>query len=130
MTGKEKNLFNRMGFPGQLGKLGDVIAAIDMAVKAEAEAREAAVKELRQSIEDEKTVREAADTALQQDITAEAEAREAADTAIEGRFPVQTSDIADGAVTQEKLSAEVAALSSAVQDLSAKVDALKSAAGA
>ena len=82
------------------------------------------------SIEDEKTAREAADTALRQDITAEAEAREAADTSIEGRFPVQTSDIADGAVTQEKLAEEVAALSSAVQDLSAKVDALKSAAGA
>lgn len=73
--------------------------------------RIAADTALQNNIDAEETARKAADTALQANIDAEASARKAADTTLQanidevnGKFPVTADNIADNAVTGDKIA--------------------------
>ena len=73
--------------------------------------RIAADTTLQNNIDAEETARKAADTTLQANIDAEASARKAADTTLQasidevnGKFPVTTGNIADDAITSDKIA--------------------------
>lgn len=73
----------------------------------EVNARKADSERLTTGLADEKTARESADTKLTSDLFSEATERKLKDTALEGRFPVKTEDIKDGAVGPTKLDTTI-----------------------
>lgn len=85
----------------------------------EVNSRKADSERLTTGLADERTARESADTRLTSDLTAEITERKSKDTSLEGRFPVKTEDIKDGAVGPTKLDTTILAQLS-------KLDALPS----
>lgn len=73
----------------------------------EVNARKADSERLTTGIADERAVRESADTKLTSDLASEVTERKAQATALEGRFPVKTEDIKDGAVGPTKLDTTI-----------------------
>lgn len=74
---------------------------------AEVNSRKTDSERLTTGLTDEITARESADTRLTSDLAAEVTERKAKDTALEGRFPVKTEDIKDGAVGPTKLDTTI-----------------------
>ena len=73
----------------------------------EVSSRKADSERLTTGLADEKTTRESADTKLTSDLAAEITERKSKDTALEGRFPIKTEDIKDGAVGPTKLDTTI-----------------------
>lgn len=73
----------------------------------EVNARKADSERLTTGLAGERTARESADTKLTSDLANEVTERKANDTALEGRFPVKTEDIKDGAVGPTKLDTTI-----------------------
>ena len=73
----------------------------------EVNARKADSERLTTGLADEKTARESADTKLTSDLAAEITERKARDAALEGKFPIKTEDIKDGAVGPTKLDTTI-----------------------
>lgn len=76
---------------------------------AEVNSRKADSERLTTGLADEKAARESADTKLTSDLANEVAERKAKDVALEGRFPVKTEDISDGAVGPTKLDTTILA---------------------
>lgn len=74
---------------------------------AEVNSRKTDSERLTIGLADERTTRESADTRLTSGLAAEVTERKAKDTALEGRFPVKTEDIKDGAVGPTKLDTTI-----------------------
>lgn len=85
----------------------------------EVNARKADSERLTTGLADERTARESADAKLTSDLATEITERKAKDAALEGRFPIKTEDIKDGAVGPTKLDTTILAQLS-------KLDALPS----
>jgi len=83
----------------------------------EVNSRKADSERLTTGLADERTARESADVRLTSDLTAEVTERKANDTALEGRFPVKTEDIKDGAVGPTKLDTTILAQLSKLESL-------------
>lgn len=75
----------------------------------EVNSRKADSERLTTGLADEKAARESADTKVTSDLAAEVTDRKARDTALEGKFPVKTEDIKDGAVGPTKLDTTILA---------------------
>lgn len=75
----------------------------------EVNSRKADSERLTTGLADERTTRESADTKLTSDLGAEVTERKTKDTEIEGRFPIKTEDIKDGAVGATKLDTTILA---------------------
>lgn len=75
----------------------------------EVNARKSDSERLTTDLAGERTARESADTKLTSDLANEVTERKANDTALEGRFPVKTDDIKDGAVGPTKLDTTILA---------------------
>lgn len=75
----------------------------------EVNSRKADSERLTTGLADESTARESADTKLTSDLASEVTERKAKDSALEGRFPVKTEDIKDGAVGPTKLDTTILA---------------------
>ena len=75
----------------------------------EMNSRKADSERLTTGLADERTTRESADTRLTSDLANEVTERKAKDTALEGRFPIKTEDIKDGAVGPTKLDTTILA---------------------
>lgn len=107
------------------------VAAYDERISDNTEAianAETAIADAQAAIGTETEARESADSTLQEAISAETEARESADTTlqesvsgIEAMFPVNTPDIANAAVTVDKLAQDVKQMNSA-RDMLLDVD--------
>lgn len=96
--------------PAEIALVG-LANANETAIAQEIADRIAADTTLQANIDAEASARKAADTALQSDITAEATAREQADGKLQasidevnGKFPVTTDNIADNAITSDKIA--------------------------
>jgi hypothetical protein len=83
----------------------------------EVNARKSDSERLTTGLADEKTARESADTKLTSDLANEVTERKANDTALEGKFPVKTEDIKDGAVGPTKLDTTILAQLSRLDSL-------------
>lgn len=75
----------------------------------EVNSRKADSERLTTGLTDERTARESADSKLTSDLAAEVTERKTRDTALEGRFPIKTEDIKDGAVGPTKLDTTILA---------------------
>lgn len=75
----------------------------------EVNSRKADSERLMTGLADERTARESADTRLTSDLANEVTERKSKDTALEGRFPIKTEDIKDGAVGPTKLDTTILA---------------------
>jgi hypothetical protein len=73
----------------------------------EVNARKSDSERLTTDLADERTARESADTKLTSDLATEVTERKANDTALEGRFPIKTEDIKEGAVGPTKLDTTI-----------------------
>ena len=73
----------------------------------EVNSRKADSERLTTGLADEKVARESADTKLTSDLASEVTKRKAKDSAFEGRFPVKSDDIKDGAVGPTKLDTTI-----------------------
>ena len=73
----------------------------------EVNARKSDSERLTTDLAGERTARESADTKLTSDLANEVTERKANDTALEGRFPIKTEDIKDGAVGPTKLDTTI-----------------------
>lgn len=76
---------------------------------AEVNSRKADSERLTTGLANERTARESADTKLTSDLATEITERKANDATLEGRFPVKTEDIKDGAVGPTKLDTTILA---------------------
>jgi hypothetical protein len=83
----------------------------------EVNARKSDSERLTTYLASERTARESADTKLTSDLANEVTERKTADAALEGRFPVKTDDIKDGAVGHTKLDTTILAQLSKLDSL-------------